>query len=83
MEALPPDPQGDPAAELAAAVPAPPPAPIAHLELKAALLLGLLALLLAGAVAFLLYARGAFEPTQQLVLMADDSEGVVVGMDLT
>lgn len=86
MEVLPPDPPRDPAAEPAAIVPAVPPplpAPIAHLELKAALLLGLLALLLAGAVFFLLYARGAFEPTQQLVLVADDSEGVVVGMDLT
>jgi phospholipid/cholesterol/gamma-HCH transport system substrate-binding protein len=28
-------------------------------------------------------ARGAFEPTQRLVLVADDSEGVVVGMDMT
>ena len=32
---------------------------------------------------YLLYARGAFEPTQTLVLVADDSEGVVVGMDMT
>ncbi len=86
MPTLPPDPPRDPATELAATVPvptAPAAPPIAHLELKAALLLGLLALLLAGAVLFLLNARGAFEPTQQLVLMADDSEGVVVGMDLT
>jgi phospholipid/cholesterol/gamma-HCH transport system substrate-binding protein len=34
-------------------------------------------------VIFLLYARGAFESTQRLVLVAEDSEGVVVGMDLT
>ena len=58
-------------------------APVAHVELKATLLLALLALLIAGAAAYVLYARGAFESTQQLVLMADDSEGVVVGMDLT
>lgn len=62
--------------------PAPPP-PIAHLEFKAALLLALLLLLVGGAVVYVLYARGAFEPTQRLVLIADDSEGVQVGMDMT
>ena len=36
-----------------------------------------------GAAGYLLYARGVFEPTQQLVLTADDSEGVTVGMDMT
>jgi phospholipid/cholesterol/gamma-HCH transport system substrate-binding protein len=30
-----------------------------------------------------MYARGAFEATQRLLLQADDSEGAVVGMDLT
>ncbi len=60
---------------------APPPA--ANLEFKAALLLALVVLLIAGAVVYLLYARGTFEASQQLVLMVDDSEGVVVGMDLT
>jgi phospholipid/cholesterol/gamma-HCH transport system substrate-binding protein len=35
------------------------------------------------AIGYLLYARGAFERTQRLVLVADDSEGVVVGMNLT
>lgn len=59
------------------------PPPIAHLEFKAALLLVLLALLVGGAVVYVLYARGAFEPTQRLVLVADDSEGVQVGMDMT
>lgn len=53
------------------------------LEAKAAALLIALALLLAGAVLYLLHARGVFERTQELVLIADDSEGVVVGMDLT
>ena len=62
---------------------APPPPPVANLEFKAALLLVLLGLLLAGSVVYLMYARGAFEETQRLVLVADDSEGVVVGMDLT
>ncbi|MDR3452335.1 MAG: MlaD family protein [Rhodoferax sp.] len=62
---------------------APFPPQVAHLELKAALLLLLMLLLVCGSAAYVLYARGAFEPTQRLVLIADDSEGVVVGMDLT
>ena len=53
------------------------------LEFKAALLLALLLLLIAGTVVYLLYARGAFEESQRLVLIAEDSEGVTVGMDLT
>lgn len=57
--------------------------PVAHLELKARLLMVLALLLLAGSVAYLMYARGAFERTQELVLVADDSEGIVVGMDMT
>jgi phospholipid/cholesterol/gamma-HCH transport system substrate-binding protein len=61
----------------------PEPPPVAHLEFKAALLLALLALLLAGSVLYVMYARGMFEATQQLVLVADDSEGVTVGMDMT
>ncbi len=59
------------------------PAPVPHLERKARLLLLLMVLLVSGAVVYLVYARGAFERTQQLVLLADDSEGVVVGMDMT
>lgn len=55
----------------------------AHIERKArALLLLALGLILAAA-AYLLYARGVFEPTQTLVLLADDSEGVAPGMDMT
>jgi phospholipid/cholesterol/gamma-HCH transport system substrate-binding protein len=57
--------------------------PVAHLELKATLLLVLVLLLLAGAVLYVLYARGTFEETQRLNLIADDAEGVVVGMDMT
>jgi len=60
----------------------PPPTP-AHLEFKAGLLLLVLVLLVAGAGLYLSYARGAFERTQQLVLIAEDSEGVAVGMDMT
>ena len=67
------------------AAPATPAAPAVpdHLQFKAALLLVALLALLVGAVLYLSYARGAFEATQQLVLLTDDSEGVVVGMDVT
>jgi phospholipid/cholesterol/gamma-HCH transport system substrate-binding protein len=54
-----------------------------NLEFKAAILLIFLLALICGSVAYLMYARGAFEATQDLVLLADDSEGVTVGMDLT
>jgi phospholipid/cholesterol/gamma-HCH transport system substrate-binding protein len=63
--------------------PAARPSPVPHLEFKAALLLGLFAVLVIGTALYLMYARGAFEATQRLVLVADDSEGVRVGMDLT
>ncbi len=68
-------------ADLTPAADVPPTVP--HLQAKAAALLVLLAVLVAGAVLYLLYARGSFEPTQRLVLLADDAEGVTVGMDLT
>jgi phospholipid/cholesterol/gamma-HCH transport system substrate-binding protein len=57
--------------------------PIRHLEVKATLLLLFTAVLIAGAAVYVMYARGAFEPTQALVLVTDDSEGVVIGMDMT
>jgi len=53
------------------------------LEFRAALLVGLLVLLVAASAVYLLYARGVFEPSQRLVLLADDAEGVTVGTDLT
>ena len=59
------------------------PGPVANLELKARLLMLFMLLLVCGSVLFVMYARGAFESTQKLVLIADDSEGVVIGMDLT
>ncbi len=57
--------------------------PVAHLEFKVAALVLLLLLLVCGSALYVMYARGVFEPTQKLVLLADDSEGVTVGMDLT
>ena len=57
--------------------------PVAHLRAKATALLLFTLALIAGSALYLLHARGVFEPTQQLVLVADDSEGVAVGMDMT
>jgi phospholipid/cholesterol/gamma-HCH transport system substrate-binding protein len=57
--------------------------PARRLELKALLLLAFMLALVLGSAVYVLYARGAFEATQRLVLVSDDSEGVVVGMDMT
>ncbi|MEY3872829.1 MAG: hypothetical protein RLZZ296_1824 [Pseudomonadota bacterium] len=57
--------------------------PARRLELKALLLLAFMLVLVLGSAVYVLYARGAFEATQKLVLVSDDSEGVVVGMDMT
>ena len=62
---------------------APTPKPVANIELKAVLLLLLMLALICGTVFYVLYARGAFERTQELVLLSDDSEGVIIGMDMT
>ncbi len=59
------------------------PPPVPHLELKARLLLLVMIMLVASAIGYLMYARGAFERTQSVVLIADDSEGISVGMNLT
>ncbi len=90
MSDLPPTSTPTPCPASASAVPAAPPAVVpaegttdAGLQVRAMLLLLTLALLLVGAFVYLLYARGAFERTQTLVLVADDSEGVTVGMDMT
>jgi phospholipid/cholesterol/gamma-HCH transport system substrate-binding protein len=56
---------------------------LTRIEFKAALLMLLFVLLVVGSGVYLLYARGAFEAHQTVVLVADDSEGVSVGMDLT
>jgi len=56
---------------------------IAQVERKAILLLLVVSGLVLGFLLYVMYARGVFESTQELVLVADDSEGVIVGMDLT
>jgi phospholipid/cholesterol/gamma-HCH transport system substrate-binding protein len=59
------------------------PSPIAHVERKAVFLLMLVTALVLGFLLYVMYARGVFEKQQELILLADDSEGVIAGMDLT
>jgi phospholipid/cholesterol/gamma-HCH transport system substrate-binding protein len=59
------------------------PEPVRHVELKALALLMLGLALVVAFTVYVLYARGTFEETQRLYLMADNSEGVSVGADLT
>lgn len=55
----------------------------ARVESRALLLLAGVLALLVGLVLFVMSARGVFTETQALVLRADNSEGVTVGMDLS
>ena len=77
------DPAPVPPTQPASQSAAPQNAPIPHLELKAVLLLAFVAALIVGFIGYVMVARGFFEQTQTLVLLSDDSEGVLVGMDLT
>jgi len=54
-----------------------------NLQFRVGLLLGLTLVIAAGFVIFVLYTRGTFEAAQRLTLIADNAEGVSVGMDLT
>jgi phospholipid/cholesterol/gamma-HCH transport system substrate-binding protein len=56
---------------------------IKNLELKVGLLLVATLVLGLGFLVYVLHARGAFQPTQELILVADDAEGVTIGMPLT
>lgn len=56
---------------------------IRHLGLKIGLLVTVTAALVIAFVVYVLYARGVFEPTQRLTLVADNAGGVTVGMDMT
>jgi phospholipid/cholesterol/gamma-HCH transport system substrate-binding protein len=53
------------------------------LRFKVGLLLGVTLILAAGFVLYVLYARGVFEATQRLTLVAENAEGVAIGMPLT
>ena len=57
--------------------------PLKNVEFKALSLLILLLGLVISSVMYLMYARGVFERTQKLILIADDSEGITVGSDLS
>ena len=54
-----------------------------RLRWRALLLLLMMALILTSSALYLMWVRGAFEATQPLYLTTDDSDGVLVGMDLT
>ena len=62
------------------AVPAP---GIRHLRLKVGVLLALIPVLVIALAVYALYARGVFEASRTLVLIAPDAEGVSVGMPVT
>jgi phospholipid/cholesterol/gamma-HCH transport system substrate-binding protein len=57
--------------------------PVQHVEVKAVILLVLMSALIVTFLLYVMYARGVFETTQRLVLVSDDSEGVIPGMDMT
>lgn len=61
----------------------PNPEALPHVEVKAVILLILMVSLIAAFLLYVMYARGVFEPTQRLVLVSEDSEGVIPGMDIT
>jgi phospholipid/cholesterol/gamma-HCH transport system substrate-binding protein len=54
-----------------------------HVEAKAVILLIVIGALIVAFFLYVMYARGVFEPTQQLVLVTDNSEGVIPGMDMS
>src|SRR5438093_1307140 len=54
-----------------------------NLQFRVGLLLGLTLMVAIGFVVYVLYARGVFEARQRLTLVADNAEGVSIGMDLT
>ncbi len=54
-----------------------------NVPFRVGLMLGLTLMIAAGFIVYVLYARGAFEATQRLTLVADNAEGVSIGMDLT
>jgi phospholipid/cholesterol/gamma-HCH transport system substrate-binding protein len=54
-----------------------------NLQFRVGLLLGLTLVVAAGFILYALYARGVFEATQRITLIADNAEGVSLGMDLS
>ncbi|MDD5363877.1 MAG: mammalian cell entry protein [Gallionellaceae bacterium] len=56
---------------------------IKNMEFKVGLLLVLTMILAAGFLFYALFARGAFERTQRLILVTENAEGVEAGMSMT
>ncbi|HEX8613976.1 MAG TPA: mammalian cell entry protein [Telluria sp.] len=56
---------------------------VANVEVKAVVLLVLMSALIITFLLYVMYARGVFESTQRLVLLSEDSDGVIPGMDMT
>jgi len=54
-----------------------------NLGVRVGMLLAATILIAGGFVLYVLFARGVFEQTQRVILIADNAEGVRVGMDLT
>lgn len=54
-----------------------------NLQFRVGLLIGFTLLLAVAFIGYVLYARGVFEATQRLTLIADNVEGVSVGMDMS
>jgi phospholipid/cholesterol/gamma-HCH transport system substrate-binding protein len=54
-----------------------------NLQFRVGLLLGLTLVVAASFILYALYARGVFEATQRITLIADNAEGVSLGMDLS
>jgi phospholipid/cholesterol/gamma-HCH transport system substrate-binding protein len=54
-----------------------------NLQFRVGLLVGLAVVLGVGFLAYALYARGVFDDSQRVTLIAENAEGVAIGMDLT
>jgi phospholipid/cholesterol/gamma-HCH transport system substrate-binding protein len=68
---------------MADTIPDNPPNEPKHVEAKAVILLVVIGALILAFFLYVMYARGVFEKTQQLVLVTDNSEGVIPGMDMS
>ena len=54
-----------------------------NLGVKVGILIAFTVMVIVGFVGYVLYARGVFEQTQGVILIADNAEGVALGTDLT
>ena len=57
--------------------------PVRYAELKASMVLVGIATLIIAFIIYVMAARGVFEETQSLILLTDNSEGIIPGMSLT